>query len=75
METDSAFCPFPLRGTPIFPFRVPPIYHHANKNPNPLWDIMLLSTLSIKCHGSPEIKISEIFLETAGKCISVSMYV
>ena len=68
MEKDSAFCPLPLRGTPIFLFRVSP-----NKNPNPLWDIMPLSTLNIKCHGSPEIKISEIFLETAGKCISVSM--
>ena len=33
---------------------------------------MLLSTLSSKCHGSPEIKISETFLETAGICISVS---
>ena len=73
MKKDSAFCPLPLRSTPIFPFRVSPSYNHANKNPNPLWDIMPLSTLNIRCHGSPEIKISEIFLETAGKCISVSM--
>ena len=45
--------------------------YYANKNPNPLWDIMPLSTLNIRCHGSPEIKISETFLETAGKRIPV----
>ena len=72
MKKGSAFCPPHLTGTPIFPFRVSPSYNHANKNPNPLWDIMLLSTLNIRYHGSPEIKISETFLETAGNCISMS---
>ena len=72
MEKDSAFWPLLLRGIPIFPFRLSLSYNHANKNPNPLWDIMPLSTLNIRCHGSPEIKISETFLETAVKCISVS---